>query len=66
MELLHKDRSTLTQIFHHIAVMHDLVAHIDGRAEHFQSPVDDVDGAIHPGTEATGVGETNFHKAVNS
>ena len=62
VELFHKHRPALTQIVHHITVVDHLVAHIDRRPEHFQRPVDDIDGAIHPGTEATGIGESDLHR----
>lgn len=41
------------QILDHVAVVDDLVAHVDRRAMQLERALDDVDGAIHAGTEAT-------------
>ena len=43
------------QVGDDIVVVDDLVAHIDGRAVQGQRPLDDGDGAVHPGAEATGL-----------
>ena len=52
LELVDEHRALGAQVFHHIAVVDDLMAHVDRRAMQFQRALDDVDGAIHPGTEA--------------
>ena len=43
--------------FDHEAVMDDLVADIDGSAVFLQGDFDDLDRAVHPGTEAAGAGQ---------
>ena len=40
------------QALHHIAVVHDLVAHIDRGAEALERLLDDLDGALDAGAEA--------------
>ncbi len=42
---------------HHVPVVHDLLAHVDGIRTHLQRQLDDVDGAIHTRAEAAGSGE---------
>ena len=46
---------------HDVAVVNDLMAHIDRRAEKLDRALDDVDSAIDTRTEATGIGEKDFH-----
>ena len=40
------------QLIHHVAIVNDLFADIDGRAECFQRDADNVDGAHHSGAKA--------------
>ena len=47
--LLDEHRSGLRQRFHHVAVVHDLVPDVDGRAVLFQCTLDGFDGAVHAG-----------------
>ena len=49
--------SPSAQIFHHMAVVHDFVTHIDRRAEFLQRPLDDFDGPLHTGAETAGLGQ---------
>jgi hypothetical protein len=58
-EVLDEDRALGLQSLHHIAVMHDLVAHVDRRAVLLQGALDDLDGPFHPGAEAARVGQKN-------
>ena len=44
------------QSIHHILVVYDFVAHVDGRAEQVDGALDDVDGAIDTGAEAARIG----------
>src|SRR5690606_226417 len=46
------------------AVVHDLVAHVDRRAEGLQRALDDLDRAIDAGTETTRVGEQDLHAVL--
>ena len=41
------------QLVHHVAVMDDLLAHVDRRAEGFQGNADNVDGPHHSGAKAS-------------
>ena len=61
IQLFHEHRATGTQVFDHELVMHHFVTHINGWPEYFQCAVDDLDGAIDAGTEATRVGEFDLH-----
>ena len=45
----------------HKAVVHDFMAHVNGRAELGEGPLDDFDGPFDAGAEATGIGEQDFH-----
>ena len=61
-EVLDEARALGLQAFHHVLVVHDLVTHIDRRAEFLQRPFDDLDGAHHAGAEAARLGEYHFHQ----
>ena len=52
VELLDEDRALRLQALDHVAVVHDLVAHIDRRAEALERLLDDLDGAVDAGAEA--------------
>jgi hypothetical protein len=45
-----------------MAVMHDLVADIDGRPELLQGPLDDLDRPLDTGTKAARFGQNHFHR----
>ena len=60
LQLLDEDRALRLQALHHVAVVHDLVAHIDGRAEALERLLDDLDRALHPGAEAARGAEQNL------
>ena len=53
-EFLDEDRALGLQTVDHVAVMHDLVADIDGGAIDGERPFDGIDGPHDPGAEATG------------
>ncbi|MNN51629.1 hypothetical protein D3C81_1662830 [compost metagenome] len=57
IELFNKDRTLVAQVRHHIGVMHDLVAHIDRRAELGQRTLDDFNRTIHTGTKTARLGK---------
>ena len=57
VELFDEDGAARAQRLDHVAVVHDLVAHVDGGAEVLERPLDDLDGPIDSGTEAAGIGE---------
>lgn len=57
MQFLDEDRAELLQTLHHIAIVDDLVAHIDRGAVFLQRQNDDLDGAIHARAEAARLAE---------
>lgn len=46
VELFDKDRALGLKPFHHVFIMHDGMAHIDGSAVFLQRQLHDLDGAI--------------------
>ena len=52
IELLDEYGAFLLEAFDDIAVVHDLVTHIDRRAEAFECLLDGLDGPHHPRAEA--------------
>ena len=55
VQFVYEQRATRAQVIHDKAIVNNLVAHIDGCPEHFQGSIDDIDGAIHSGTESARV-----------
>src|SRR5690606_10025160 len=64
VELLDEDRTALLEVVDHVAVVHDLVAHVDRRAQRLDRTLDDLDRAVDAGAEAAGVGEQDIHAAI--
>ncbi|MNV28603.1 hypothetical protein D3C71_1198000 [compost metagenome] len=60
VQFIDEDRALGAQVFHHIAVVDDLMAHVDRGAMQFDRALDDVDGAVHAGTEAARLGQHDF------
>ena len=58
--LLDEDRALLLQILHHIAVVDDLVAHIDPLAIALERLLDNVDRPDDAGTKPRGAARTSF------
>ena len=52
IQLIHEDYAAFLEAVHHVAVVDDLTAHVDGRREFVESQVDDVDGTVDPGAES--------------
>ena len=52
VELLHKNGAFRLEIINHVAIVDDLVSHIDRRSELLQRQFDDPDGAIDAGAKA--------------
>src|SRR5262249_36512372 len=50
------------ETFHHVLVVHDLVAHIDRRTEFLQRPLNDFDGAHDARAKTTRLGQYHFHQ----
>src|SRR5690606_1625658 len=61
VQFIDKNRAPLAQVFHHELVVHHFVTHVDRRTENFQGAVDDLDGSIDSGAEASGVSELDLH-----
>ena len=59
-QVLDEDRALGLQVVDHVGVVHDLVAHVDRRAELAQRALDDLDGPVHAGTEAARFGQHHF------
>ena len=57
VELFNEDRALGFEAFHDIAVVHDLVAHIDRGAIGLQRQHDDLDGAVDAGAETARAAE---------
>src|SRR4029079_13824942 len=49
------------QVLDDVAVVHDLVAHIDGRPVLLERALDDLDRAHDAGAETAGLGQNDFH-----
>ena len=61
-KVLDEARAFGLQTFHDMLVVHDLVTHIDWRAEFLQRPLDDLDRAHDAGAKAARLGEYHFHQ----
>ena len=53
----------LLQVVDDVGVVHDLVAHVDRRAEALQRALDDLDGAVDAGAKAARLGEDDFFES---
>ena len=61
VELVDEHRAQAAQSLDHVAVVHDLVAHVDRRPEQLERTLDDVDRAVDAGAEAARIGEQDLH-----
>ena len=57
VQLVDEVRALGAQRLHHVAVVDDLLAHVDRRGAHLQRELDDVDRAVDAGAEAAGPGQ---------
>ncbi len=62
VQLFDEDGPRLLELVHHIAVMYHFVTNIDGSTELLQRTLDDADGTVDTGAEATGVSQQNIHQ----
>jgi hypothetical protein len=60
VELVDENSAFRLQTLHDVAVVDDLVAHIDGGAITLQRLLDNLDGAVDPGAEAAGRAQEYF------
>jgi len=65
LQLLDEHRPYRAQAVDHMAVVHDLVAHIDRRAVLLDRPFDDLDRAVDPGAKTAGTGKQDFDGAAH-
>src|SRR5580658_5995194 len=59
VDLVDKYRAFLGQFVHHIAVVHDFAANVDGCAESLESDLHNVDSAHHTGAKAARLEQQN-------
>jgi hypothetical protein len=59
VELVDEMRALGAQPLDDVAVVHDLVAHIDRRTVFLDRPLDDLDRPLHPGAKAPGLREND-------
>jgi hypothetical protein len=64
VQLLYENGALGAQIVDHVLVVHDLVAHVDRRAELRQGALDDRDGALYACAEAARIGKHYFHGRI--
>ena len=57
LRVLDEDGALLAQAVDHVAVVHDLVAYVDGPLGANERALDDLDGPVHAGAETPGAGE---------
>ena len=64
-QVVDEDRALAAQVLDDVAVVHDLVPHVDGRAVDLERELDDLDRAIDAGAEAARAGEQDLegHRA---
>ncbi len=62
VELVDEDRALALEVVDDVAVVHDLVANVNRRAEQLDRALDDLDRAVDAGAKAAGIGEQNFHQ----
>ena len=61
VQLFDEHRAEAAQPLDDVAVVHDLVTHVDRRAEQLERALDDVDRAIDAGAETARIGEQDLH-----
>src|ERR1700730_16716434 len=66
VELVDEMRALGAQPLDHMAIVDDLVAHIDGRAVFLERLFDDLDGALDAGAEPSGLGQDDPHTLSSS
>ena len=64
VHLIHEDGTLLFQGLHHVAVVHNLLAHVHGRAVVLQGLLNGNHGAVDAGAVTTGSGQQDFLLAI--
>ena len=59
-QVFDEDGSLGLEVVDHIGVVHDLVAHVDGRAKFLDRPLDDFDGPVDARAKAARLGQNDF------
>src|SRR5882762_11537742 len=62
VQFIDEHRADGAETVHHILVVNDFMPHVDGSAEQYDRPLDDVDGAVHPGAESARIGQEDLHQ----
>ena len=65
VQFVDEHRAAGAQVLDHVAVVHDLVTHVDRRAVFLQGPLDDLDRPLDAGAEAARLGQDDADHAVN-
>ena len=65
VHLIHEDGALLLEGLHHVAVVHNLLAHVHGRAVVLQRLLNGNHGAVDAGAVTTGSGQQDFLLAVH-
>src|SRR5690606_1190592 len=60
VQLFNKDRPFVAQVFDHVTVMDDFMTHVNRCAVQFQGAFDNINRAVDPSTESTGLGQNNL------
>jgi len=66
VELFDETRTFAAQVFHHVPVMDDLVAHINGRTVPLERAIDDLDCADDSRAKAARLSKDDSHILANS
>jgi hypothetical protein len=61
-QLVDEHRAQCAQALDDVAVVHDLVAHVDRRTVLHQRAFDDLDRAHHAGAKSAGLGQDYLHR----
>src|SRR5437763_3332502 len=52
---VHENRTLALEFLNHETIVHNFLAHVDGRTERLQGDANDIDGPDNPGAKATGL-----------
>ncbi len=66
VEVLHEDRALRLEAVDDIAIMDDLMPHVDRRAIFGERQLDDLDSPVHPGAEAARAAEEDLEGRLSA